>query len=107
VIAFEADGVILSESGGPPKPEAPKAAPGMGGRPGGGIRPGAAPKQGPAEPLAVIAGNVATAVPVPILYRWSLGKSLQDLTRLTPTQAKDVLRRVAAGETIFVAAVPN
>ncbi|WP_439623671.1 hypothetical protein [Gemmata sp.] len=98
VVAFEGDAVVVSESGRaePPKTEGPR-------------RPGSSrssvPKQGPGEPLAVVAGNLATAVPAPTLYRWTLGKSLGELGKLSPDEAKAILKRVAADGPVVNATV--
>ncbi|MFO0825812.1 MAG: Ig domain-containing protein [Gemmataceae bacterium] len=98
VLAFEEGAVILSKSGPTDaKPEAPR----KGGRPGS----GGTAKQGPAEPLAVVAGNIATALPAPTVYRWSLGKSLQELTKVPATEAKELLKRVAADGPVLNSAV--
>ncbi len=88
VIAFEDDAVIVSESGrsDSAKAETPKK---FGPRT-------SAPKQGPAEPLALVASNLAIAIQPPTLYRWSLGKSLNELTKLTPDESKAMLKRIAA-----------
>ena len=97
VIAIENDALILADIGKSDKPESKPDAQ-RGGRPAGG-RPGSgASKAGPAEPLAGVAGNLATQVPVPVLYRWSNGKSLADMMNLgkIPTdETKKILGRVA------------
>lgn len=89
VVAFEGDAVVVSETARTeaPKTETPR-------RPGG-SRP-TTPKQGPGEPLAAVAGSIATAVPAPTLYRWTLGRSLGELGKLSPDEAKAILKRVAA-----------
>ncbi|MCE9567231.1 MAG: hypothetical protein K8U57_34955 [Planctomycetes bacterium] len=91
VIAFEEDAVVISESGRSEsaKTDAPKKS--FGPRTG-----SSSTKQGPANPLALVAGNLAIAAPTPILYRWTLGKSLLELTKLTPEESKTILKRVAA-----------
>ncbi len=101
VVAFEEDAVILSEVAQiGAKPEAPKAPLGGGfGRPpaGGGFgRPPVVAKQGPASPLAAMVGNPPTAIPVPVLFRWTLGKSLAEIIQLKPDEAKAIMLRVAA-----------
>ncbi|MBA4189834.1 MAG: hypothetical protein C0467_17770 [Planctomycetaceae bacterium] len=102
VIAFEDDAVILSESGRPDlaKTETPKR--------GGGSRTGSGTaKQGPAEPLALVASNLATAIPTPTLYRWTLGKSLNELTKPSPTEAAAILKRIATGGPILNVTASN
>jgi len=95
VIAFEDDAVVLSESGAPysAKSDSPVKK-SYGSRSGGSS--GSTAKQGPADPLALVAGNLAIASPAPTLYRWALGKSLLELTKLTPEESKTILKRVAA-----------
>jgi len=97
VVAFEDDAVILSESGRSvtSQTEAPKK----------GSRPSSATKQGPAEPLALVASNLATAIPPPTLYRWTLGKSLGELSKLAPADAKLLLEKIAIDGPIVNAAV--
>jgi hypothetical protein len=68
-----------------------------------------------ADPLAAIAGNLAivnpnylilagthrftaalvAAIPTPTYYRWSGGKSLKELIKLTPEEVEEVKRRIA------------
>ncbi|HEY1191335.1 MAG TPA: hypothetical protein VGE74_27115, partial [Gemmata sp.] len=82
----------------PPRPKGP------GGRPGG-PRPGMGgwpPKQGPANPVAAIGGNMAAeagaTVGAPKLYRWAAGQSLQTMEKegaLTEEETKKVLKQVS------------
>jgi hypothetical protein len=66
---------------------------------------GGPPRQGHADPLAIVAGNpvAATVPPVPALYRWTLGKSLKDVidpkgnSKLSTDEVRKVLKRVADG----------
>jgi hypothetical protein len=101
VVAFESEAVILCELG---EPET-KAETGKGGGrfPGGGgvgrVR------QGHAEPLAVVAGNPAAAIPKPVFYRWELGKSLAELTKLKSDEIKVIQQRVAADGPLVTTAV--
>lgn len=96
VIAIDANGLLLLDIAKPEVKETksdPRGPGRMPGRPGGGA---AALKQGPAEPLAVVAGNVVTAIPPPKLYRWVPGKSLAELVLIPPAEARVILNRVAA-----------
>ena len=93
VIAFEDEAVILSETGRTPSKSDAPAKKTFGTRPGSGGS--STTKQGPADPLALVAGNIAVAAPQPIYYRWTLGKSLSELTKLTPEESKAILKRVA------------
>lgn len=107
VVAFEEEALILSESRSEAPKDAPKEEPKKGGFPmpkGGGARP-VATKQGPADPLAAVAGNVAVSNPAPTFYRWTLGKSLKDLERLTPEEGKAIQKKVAAHGPIMASAV--
>ena len=117
VIAFEEEAVILAQIGGDGEAD-PKRGPGGkgGGRfPGGGFGGGRNPRQGPAEPLAVVAGNIAVAIPKKVeaaltYYRWPLGWSLKEVVnpdpktllqggknpcQLSDTEVKKILQRVA------------
>lgn len=112
VLLIEDDAVIVAEV---PQPEPAKGDGRSGGSgsgggfgPGGGFRPSGGsgrsggytssvtPRQGPASPLAAVVGNPPTAVPVPTLYRWPIGKSLKELQPLSGTEAQAVRTRVAA-----------
>jgi hypothetical protein len=94
VLAIDNNDLIVQEINSPETPAEPKPA-GRGGmgRPGG----GATVRQGRAEPLAVLTGNVATAVPPPKLYRWLYGKSLAELQAIPPEEARKIIKQVASG----------
>lgn len=103
VIAVDAEGLIVEDQkpGGAPKKDAPKPrGPGGGGPKGPGGWP---PKQGPAAPVAAVAGNMASDVAVaeaakPRLYRWTVGQSLATMDKegeLTEDEAKKVLKQAA------------
>jgi hypothetical protein len=108
VIAIESDSIVVAEIGAPPAKASAKL-PGIGKFPVGGGRP----KQGPAEPLAVLAGSAAAAVPQPVYYRWPLGKSLKDLLesdpkkscRLPADEVKKILKRVSDAGPIDIALI--
>lgn len=102
VVAIEHNALIVCEIG---KPEPAKPEGKQSPLPGKGPRPSGVPaRQGHAEPIAAIAGAITTAIPQPVYYRWSGGKSLKELLdpdpknpcRLKPDEVKDLLRRVAA-----------
>jgi hypothetical protein len=65
----------------PPKKEAPAAA--------------TVKKEVP-EPLSMVTGNLAVALPAPALYRWENGKALNQVEKLSPAEARLVMQRVAA-----------
>jgi hypothetical protein len=95
VVAIEDDALIVADVGRPEPPKADAKQPRV-------VRPGAAPPPAKdrAEPLAVVAGNLATAIPPPTYYRWGNGKSLKDVLdkgKLPPEEVSKILRRVAAG----------
>ena len=108
VIAIEHDALIVVEHV-LPEPARDAKHPVM---PGKGPRlPGGPAKQGPADPLGAIAGNLATAIPQPVYYRWSTGKSLRDLLdpkgkcKLSPEEVKKIFGRVAASGPVPPASV--
>lgn len=100
VIAIEHNALIVSEQmrPEPAKDEKPPMVMGKGG----GRQPPKLTKQGPADPLGAVASNIATAIPQPVFYRWSTGKSLRDVldpknkSKLAPEEIKKILGRVAA-----------
>jgi hypothetical protein len=102
VIAFEHNALILCDISAPdPTPSESKQPP----KPGTAIRPAGGPtKLGPAEPMSAVAGAITNAIPKPLYYRWSGGKSLKELldpspkntNRLKPDEVSEILRRVAA-----------
>jgi hypothetical protein len=97
IVLVEDEAVIVAETSGSEAPKAEPKQPGKFGF-GGGGRPA---RQGPADPLAVVAGNLAAAVPRPVYYRWPLGKSLQEVLdpknecRLSAEEVKKILKRLA------------
>lgn len=102
IIAFEHNALIVCDISAPdPTPSESKQPlkPGVGIRP-----PGSPAKQGPAGAISAVAGAIATAIPKPLYYRWSGGKSLKELldpspkntNRLKPDEVSEILRRVAA-----------
>jgi hypothetical protein len=92
VIAIEQDAIIVCEIGRPePAKDTRPAMPGKGFRP-----PGSSPRQGPGDPLAAVGSNLAIAIPQPVYYRWSSGKSLKELVRLKPDEVEKILARVKA-----------
>ena len=103
VVAVEGDALVLEDQ----KPTAaakPKAGPtnwpGKGG----------APKQGPANPITAIAGNMAAGVAsTPAkLYRWTVGQSLATITLIPDPEAKKILKQAADnGPMVEVAAISN
>ncbi len=80
---------------------------GKGDRPGKGPPPGPGkgpPKQGHANPLAVIGGNMIAAVPPPKFYRWPVGQSLKAIRPLTDDEVIKVRKAVeASGPALDVA----
>jgi hypothetical protein len=104
VLAIDNNDLIVAELN---QPEPAAEAKAGGGRGFGGGRGGPV-RQGRAEPLAVVAGNVATAVPPPKLYRWIHGKSLAELQPIPPEEARKILKRVASeGPLSMLALSPN
>jgi hypothetical protein len=102
VIAVDIDGLIVADL----KPDEvgtdKKGPPAKGGRPGfgGGFGKGP-PKQGPANPLAALGGNMIAAVPQPKFYRWPVGQPLNSLKPLTDDEAKKVQKAVEASGPVF------
>ncbi|MFM8271672.1 MAG: hypothetical protein ACKODX_04985 [Gemmata sp.] len=98
IIAVDADALVLQDQKpAAPKPKAPGGF-GGGGFGGGGFGgKGAAPKQGPAAPLAVLAGNMTNGVSLlpGKVYRWPVGQSLKSIEELTDSEAKKVLKQAA------------
>jgi len=103
VVAIEHNALIVCEIGKPEpaKPEGKQLPlPGKGPP-----RPLGVPlRQGHAEPIAAIAGAITAAIPEPVYYRWTGGKSLKELLdpssknpcRLKPNEVQEILRRVAS-----------
>ena len=121
VVAVDADGLILADlrpDGAPIAPAAPKAGgKGAGGmfQPGGGGfggkgGGGGPPKQGPANPLAAIAGGMAGTIPAAPskLYRWSVGQSLATVAgkQIPDEDAKKIIKQADATGPMF-ASVPT
>lgn len=100
VIAIDNNDLIVAELGRPESKDSrgEMKMPGKGGMrpPGGGMGGPLVAKQGPAEPLAAVGGNLATAIPPPKLYRWPHGKSLADLVPIQPDEARRIMKRVAS-----------
>jgi hypothetical protein len=106
VLAIEGNSLIVADYGKHDgKADARPEQRGRGGRGPGG---GAAPRVGPAEPLAVVAGNLATAIPAPTLYRWTTGMSLKDLddkehkAKIPADEARKILQNIAAAEVVEI-----
>jgi hypothetical protein len=101
VIAIEDNGLILADLGKTDAKSDPKGGGKQpGGRQGGNGPPGggAPGKSGKAEPLAVLAGNMATALPAPTLYRWTNGTSLAEMMdkgKIPGDEAKRIMQRLA------------
>ncbi|MBM3980197.1 MAG: hypothetical protein FJ304_07905 [Planctomycetes bacterium] len=99
VIAIDIDGLIVADL----KPDgagAPGKAPGKG--PGGWPpKGGAAPKQGPANPLAALGGNMIVAAKKPVLYRWAVGQSLAGLTAIPESEAKKIMQAASTSGPVF------
>ncbi len=111
VVAVDADGLILADlrpDAAPPA--APKVQPGKGMFPGG-FQPGGGfpgkggfpPRQGPANPLAAVGGNMAGTIPAAPakLYRWTVGQSLATIKLVPDDEAKKILKQVAATGPMF------
>ncbi len=99
VIAVEHNALIVSEQTlpEPAKDTKPPKIGGMGFRP----PPVGPAKQGHADPIAAVAGNLAAAIPQPVYYRWGNGKSLREMldqkgNKLSPEEIKKILGRVAS-----------
>jgi len=89
IIAVDYDGLIIADL----KPDhAPPAKPAMGMGPPGPPRPGP-PKQGHANPMAALGGNMIAAVPQPKYYRWPVGSSLAGLKVIPDDEAKKILKQ--------------
>jgi hypothetical protein len=100
VIAVDIDGLIVADL----KPdgaghEHPKARPG-GGPPRGGF-PGGTTKQGHANPLAAVGGNMIAAIPPVKYYRWPVGQPLKDIKLLKEDEAKKIQKLVEAAGPVF------
>jgi hypothetical protein len=121
VIAIENDALIVEDLSKAEAKGDPKG--GKGGRPGGGWPPPKVgpPVKSPINPLAIVGGNFAAAVPIskasqlvevalafargnlvkpaapPVLYRWAIGKTLKELeqAKLTPEEARKILQNIA------------
>ncbi len=94
IVGVDGEGLILQDQ--KPGSAPPKVAPPVkGGFPGFG--PKGPPKQGPAAPLAAIAGNMTNGVVLAPgkVYRWTVGQSLNTIEELTETEAKKVLKQSA------------
>lgn len=110
VVGVDAEGLILEDQ----KP-ASAAKPEMAPRPKGGSGPARSvppSKQGPATPIAAIAGNVATGLALtpkapPKLYRWTVGQSLASIASLSDEEAMKVLKQAADGGPMLDVAVIN
>ncbi|AWM41714.1 hypothetical protein GobsT_71920 [Gemmata obscuriglobus] len=99
VIGVDGEGLILEDlkpSGDAPKTEAPRP------RGPGGPRGATPPKQGPANPVAAMGGNMASGAGIvasaPKLYRWTVGQSLYTMTKDGPLSERDaqkVLKQAA------------
>ena len=107
VIAIDGEGLILADL----KPDAKpveKEKPKVSGRPIVAPQP-EKPTQGTAEPLALVAGAVATSVkPVatgPTLYRWSCGGSLKAIKEVPKDEAKKILQKAAESGSVDVPGV--
>ena len=105
VIAIDDRSLILVDIGKPESNDAKKEQKGFGRpRPGFGPRGGAA-RQGHADPLAVVTGNMATSLPPPKLYRWVNGTSLADLVVIPAAEAKKILKQATADGPLGVMAM--
>jgi hypothetical protein len=100
VIAVDSDGLVLADTK-PVKPEKP-------------VEKEKVPQparvgQGPAEPLAALAGLAATGVPAPAtpgqpaLYRWTCGTSLKAVKEISRDEAKKYQQRSAVNAPASVA----
>jgi hypothetical protein len=109
VVAIEPNGLIVADIGKPEiKPDAKPEQKGRGRPPGGGGPGGGPPRGGPADPLAALAGNLATAAPAPVLYMWVTGMSLKDLddkdkkAKIAPDEARKILQRIAQNGQVLI-----
>jgi hypothetical protein len=110
VLAVDIDGLIVVDlkPGETPPEKGKDRDRGKGGWPppgGKGWPPKGPPKQGHANPLAVLGGNMATAIAIPKYYRWPVGQSLLTLKPLSDDEAKKVQAAVDASGPVFGVAI--
>jgi hypothetical protein len=99
VIAVDHEGLILADI----KPG--EAAPRPGGK---GPRPDRPAKQGPADPVAALGGNMIVVPPQPKFYRWTVGQSLAALKPIPNEEGQKILKQAEADGPVFggIAMVP-
>ena len=70
------------------------------------VKPGVPAKQGPANPVAAVGGNmIAAGGPPPKYYRWNVGQSLATIKAIPEDEAKKIVEQAeAAGPVLGVAA---